>query len=54
MLYEVITILVTIIVDFTMNFVADRLNIGKLTTHLPEKFSDVYDQKRYEQSYNFV
>ncbi len=47
-------ILVTIIVDFTMNFVADRLNIGKLTTHLPEKFSDVYDQKRYEQSQHYL
>lgn len=47
-------ILVTIIVDFTMNFVADRLNIGKLTTDLPEKFSDVYDQKRYEQSQHYL
>ena len=47
-------ILVTIIVDFTMNYVADRLNIGSLTTHLPEKFSDVYDQKRYEQSQHYL
>ena len=47
-------ILVTIIVDFTINYVADRLNIGSLTTHLPEKFSDVYDQKRYEQSQHYL
>ncbi|MDD4274126.1 MAG: M48 family metallopeptidase [Desulfobacter postgatei] len=47
-------ILVTLIVDFTMNFVADRLNIGKLTTHLPEKFSDVYDPKRYERSQQYL
>ncbi|WP_287125883.1 M48 family metallopeptidase [Desulfobacter sp.] len=47
-------ILVTLIVDFTMNFVADRLNIGRLTTHLPEKFSDVYDPKRYERSQHYL
>ncbi|WP_320044850.1 M48 family metallopeptidase [uncultured Desulfobacter sp.] len=47
-------ILVTLIVDYTMNYVADRLNIGRLTTHLPEKFSDVYDKKRYEQSQNYL
>ncbi|EIM63001.1 M48 family metallopeptidase [Desulfobacter postgatei] len=47
-------ILVTLIVDFTMNFVADRLNIGRLTTHLPEKFSDVYDPKRYERSQQYL
>ncbi|MGD9685408.1 MAG: M48 family metallopeptidase [Desulfobacter sp.] len=47
-------ILVTLIVDFTMNFVADRLNIGRLTTHLPEKFSDVYGPKRYERSQHYL
>lgn len=47
-------ILVTLIIDFTMNFVADRLNIGRLTTHLPEKFSDVYDPKRYERSQHYL
>ncbi|NWH03894.1 M48 family metallopeptidase [Desulfobacter latus] len=47
-------VLVTLIVDFTMNYVADRLNIGSLTTHLPEKFSDVYDRKRYEQSQHYL
>jgi STE24 endopeptidase len=47
-------ILITLIVDFTMNYVADRLNIGSLTTHLPEKFSDVYDKKRYEQSQQYL
>nr|WP_320191708.1 M48 family metallopeptidase [uncultured Desulfobacter sp.] len=47
-------ILVTLIVDYTMNYVADRLNIGRLTTHLPEKFSDVYDKERYEQSQNYL
>lgn len=47
-------ILVTLIVDFTMNFVADRLNIGRLTTHLPDKFSDVYDPKRYERSQHYL
>ncbi|WP_462268497.1 M48 family metallopeptidase [Desulfobacter sp.] len=47
-------VLVTLIIDFTMNYVADRLNIGSLTTHLPEKFSDVYDRKRYEQSQHYL
>lgn len=47
-------ILVTLIVDYTMNYVADRLNIGRLTTQLPEKFSDVYDKERYEQSQNYL
>jgi STE24 endopeptidase len=47
-------ILITLIVDFTMNYVADRLNIGRLTTHLPERFSDVYDKKRYEQSQQYL
>ncbi len=47
-------ILVTLIVDFTMNYVADRLNISRLTTHLPEKFSDVYDKKRYKQSQQYL
>nr|WP_319395401.1 M48 family metallopeptidase [uncultured Desulfobacter sp.] len=47
-------ILITLIVDFTMNYVADRLNIGSLTTHLPEKFSDVYDKDRYEQSQQYL
>ncbi|MCG8550048.1 MAG: M48 family metallopeptidase [Desulfobacterales bacterium] len=47
-------ILVTLIVDYTMNYVADRLNIGQLATQLPEKFSDVYDKERYEQSQNYL
>ncbi|PIE63096.1 MAG: peptidase M48 [Desulfobacter postgatei] len=47
-------ILVTLIVDFTMNYVADHLNIGRLTTDLPEKFAGVYDQKRYEQSQHYL
>jgi len=47
-------ILVTLIVDFTMNYVADRLNIGMLTTHLPEKFSDIYDKERYEKSQHYL
>lgn len=47
-------ILVTLIVDFIMNYVADRLNISRLTTHLPEKFSDVYDKKRYKQSQQYL
>ena len=47
-------ILMTLIVDFTMNYVADRLNIGSLTTHLPGKFSDVYDKDRYEKSQQYL
>jgi len=47
-------ILGTLIVDFTMNYVADRLNISNLTTHLPEKFSDIYDKTRYEQSQHYL
>jgi len=47
-------ILITLIVDFTMNYVADRLNIGMLTTHLPEKFSDIYDKERYEKSQHYL
>ena len=47
-------ILGTLIVDFTMNYVADRLNLSRLTTHLPENFLDVYDKKRYEQSQHYL
>ena len=47
-------ILVTLIVNFAMNYVADRLNIGMLTTHLPEKFSDIYDKEHYEKSQHYL
>ena len=47
-------ILVTLVVDFTMNYAADRLNISHLSTHLPEKFSDVYDKDRYKQSQQYL
>ena len=47
-------ILVTLMVDFIMNLVADRLNIGALTTHLPSKFTDVYDTDRYKRSQKYL
>ena len=47
-------ILVTLMVDFIMNLVADRLNIGALTTHLPSKFADVYDTDRYTRSQKYL
>ncbi len=50
----IMIILATLIVDFIMNFVADRLNINALTRHLPAKFTDVYDTDRYQRSQQYL
>ncbi|MGM0587380.1 MAG: M48 family metallopeptidase [Bacteroidota bacterium] len=49
-----IVILVTITIEFVLDAVSDYLNIQHLDTELPEEFSDVYDEEKYEQSQRYT
>jgi STE24 endopeptidase len=49
-----VIILVTIVIDFILNGLADILNIKMLKAELPEVFSDVYDAERYRKSQEYL
>ena len=49
-----IIILCAIAVDFTLNLVADGLNLKHLKGDLPQVFRDVYDADRYRQSQQYL
>ncbi len=47
-------ILATLVISFLMSLLADYLNIGNLTSDLPEQFTDVYDTDRYQRSQAYL
>lgn len=49
-----IIILVTLMVDFTLNLIADWYNLKSLKTGLPNEFREVYDEETYEQSQEYT
>ena len=49
-----VIILVTLLVDFTLNLVADYLNLQSLDKGLPQEFNDVYDEETYEKSQRYT
>ncbi len=52
--FIVVIILVTIVVDFTLNIVADILNLKVLKDELPAPFHGVYDTDRYKKSQEYL
>lgn len=49
-----IIILVTLIVSYLLDLIADYLNTKSLTKKLPEEFKDVYSQENYEKSQEYT
>lgn len=47
-------ILAAILLDLTLEFVADRLNLKSLSGQLPREFEGVYDPKRYRRSQEYL
>jgi len=47
-------ILATLLADFALNVLADRLNLKNLRTILPKSFEDIYDADRYRQSQQYL
>lgn len=49
-----IIILVTLVVDFVLNLVADLYNIKSLDPELPDEFKEVYDEETYRKSQQYT
>jgi STE24 endopeptidase len=49
-----IIILLALIGEFVLNIVADVLNLSKLQKKIPEPFKDVYDDKQYRKSQDYL
>lgn len=47
-------ILATLLVDFSLNLIADFYNMRSLDQGLPDEFSDVYDEETYEKSQEYT
>ncbi len=47
-------ILVTLLADYILNLVADRLNIRALRNDLPEEFKDDFDDKQYQKAQDYT
>jgi STE24 endopeptidase len=47
-------ILLALIFDFTLNILADYLNLGRLSDDLPGDFEGVYDPERYRKSQEYL
>ena len=47
-------ILITIIIDFILNLVADVLNLKTLSGKLPDEFKDVYEAEKYQKSQEYT
>jgi STE24 endopeptidase len=43
-------ILFTLLLEFTLQLIADKLNIGTLREMLPREFVGVYDEETYKKS----
>lgn len=49
-----IIILSTIVFSFVLDLISNLLNLKALNPHLPEEFSDVFDEKKYKKSQNYT
>jgi STE24 endopeptidase len=49
-----IIILITIIITYALNLLADYLNLAKLQPNLPEEFKELYDSDRYRKSQEYL
>lgn len=49
-----VIVLLTILIDFTLNIVADRLNLKMLKEELPEAFQGVYGKDQYRKSQEYL
>lgn len=49
-----VVILTALLFEFALNAVADYLNLKTLNLDLPEEFKDVYDDKRYHRSQEYL
>ncbi len=49
-----IIILATLLLDFVLNYISDRLNLSALSGELPEEFRDVYDSDAYRKSQEYT
>ncbi len=49
-----IIILVAIISDFTIGFIADCLNLSMISSKLPDEFKDTYDDDSYKKSQEYL
>ncbi len=49
-----IIILVTLVIDFILNLLADYYNLQSLKKGLPNEFDDVYDEETYNQSQRYT
>lgn len=49
-----IIILITIIITYALNLLADVLNLAKLQPNLPEEFKELYDSDRYRKSQEYL
>lgn len=49
-----IIILAAILIDFTLEVIADRLNLKSLSKDLPDEFEDVYDEETYAKSQEYT
>ncbi len=47
-------ILVALVLEFALNFVADYLNLKSLQPELPKEFKDLYDEERYLRSQDYL
>ncbi|MGD8944503.1 MAG: M48 family peptidase, partial [Desulfobacterales bacterium] len=47
-------ILGTLLADFVLNLLADKLNLKNLRSELPKSFEDIYDAERYRQSQQYL
>lgn len=47
-------VLLTLLTDFTLNRIADVLNLRSMADRPPEGFGDVYDPDRYRKSQNYL
>ncbi len=49
-----VVVLFTIIADFILNGIADKLNLGMLKSDLPEEFNGLYDADQYRKSQEYL
>lgn len=49
-----VIILAALLIDFTLNLVADYYNLKSLDKGLPEEFGDVYDEETYDKSQRYT
>ncbi len=49
-----VIILSAIIIEFVLSLILDYLNLGALSTELPEAFHGIYDEEQYRKSQEYL